>query len=206
MKTARFLLPFLVALAAISILSGCASGPIARPTTPPTFVMAWTLDGPPGQVWTVESNDGIIWRNAGPQNLQGNLSESSAGPAIAHDGNLAWMLMWPNPRGLDYKIGTGGVALSGQGGVVWEPQPHQGRLPFTAIGGRPAGSPALTFGQGRWVAAFRTAGTGVTKSPAGVPHIEPRFRLAEQGRKGRLLSARISPARFAIERMDQRIA
>lgn len=68
--------------------------------------------------------------------------------------------MWPNPRGLDYKIGTGGVALSGQGGVVWEPQPHQGLLPFTAIGGSPAGSPALTFGQGRWVVAFRTSGTG----------------------------------------------
>lgn len=160
MKTERLLLPLLVALAALPFFTGCASGRIVRPTTPPTFVMAWTLDGPSGQVWTVESNDGIIWRNSAPQNLQGNLSGSNSGPAIAHDRNIAWMLMWPNPRGLDYKIGTGGVALSGQGGVVWEPQPHQGLLPFTAIGGSPAGSPALTFGHGRWVVAFRTSGTG----------------------------------------------
>lgn len=158
MNARRLLLPFLLAVAVTSFLSGCAGGP--RPETPPTFVLAWTADVPQGQVWTVESNDGIVWRNATAQNLQGNSSESNAGPAIAHDGNLSWMLMWPNPRGFDYKIGTGGIALSGRGGVVWESQPQQGRLPFTALGGRPEGSPALAFGQGRWVAAFRMMATG----------------------------------------------
>lgn len=162
MKTGRFLSPFLFVLASCALLFGCAGS--VRPTTPPTFVMTWTADpsfgGPSGQVWTIESNDGIVWKNPSPQNLQGNQSESAAGPAIAHDGNLTWMLMWPNPRGLDFKLGTGGVALSGEGGVVWESQPHQGLLPVSTLGFRPNGSPALAFGNDRWVAVFRTVGTG----------------------------------------------
>ena len=156
MGRGRLLSLLLAGLSALSLLPGCAGG--ARPSTPSTFVAAWTVSG--GQVRTIESNDGIVWRNYASQNLQGNASESDAGPALAHDGGLNWMLMWPNPRGLDYKTGIGGVPLSGQGGVTWEPQPIQGRLPFTALGGRPVGSPALAHGNDRWVVAFRTAGTG----------------------------------------------
>lgn len=159
MKIPRMLFA-LLALIAATLLPGCAGGPGSRPVTPPTFVAAWTQDGPAGQLWTLESNDGIIWRNPTAQNLQGNQSESNSGPAIAHDRKLSWMLMWPNPRGLDYKNGVGGLALSGRGGVVWEAQPQQGRLPFTALGERPLGSPALAFTRDRWVAVFRVANSG----------------------------------------------
>lgn len=160
MKTTSTLLPCLLAVLQAFLLAACGGGPAVRPATPPTFVAAWTLQGPAGQVWTAESNDGIVWQNARAQNLQGNQSEANAGPAIAHDGNLGWMLMWPNRRGLDYKTGAGGLALSGRGGVVWEAQPQQGRLPFPVLGNRPVGSPALAYAQGRWIVAFRVAGTG----------------------------------------------
>lgn len=154
MKQGRFLSPVFLTLTVLALFTGCAGGPRPTPTTPPTFVMAWTSDGaPPGQVWTTESNDGIVWRNPTTQNLQGNASESNAGPALAHDGNISWMLMWPNPRGLDYKTGLGGVALSGAGGVVWEQQPIQGRLPVQVTG-----SPTLAFGVNRWLTVFRSTG------------------------------------------------
>jgi len=160
MSIVRMQFALLAAIVAAALVAGCASGPGATPGTPPTFVAAWTEDGPAGQVFTVESNDGIVWRNLTAQNLQGNQSESNSGPALAHDRRLSWMLMWPNPRGLDYKTGVGGLALSGRGGVVWEAQPLQGRLPFTALGDRPEGSPALAFAANRWVAAFRVANSG----------------------------------------------
>lgn len=160
MTIPRKLFALFAAIAAAALLAACAGGPGTSPRTPPTFVAAWTQDGPDGQVFTAESNDGIVWRNLTAQNLQGNQSESNSGPALAHDRKLSWMLMWPNPRGLDYKTGVGGLALSGRGGVVWEAQPQQGRLPLTALGNRPEGSPALAYAADRWVAAFRVANSG----------------------------------------------
>jgi hypothetical protein len=123
------------------LLTNC--GRFGRPTTPPTFVWAWRAGS---RVWTAESSDGIIWRNE--RSHQG--SETNGGPAIAHDGNLFWMLLWANPRGLDYTVGIGGLQLSGAGGVSWQSQVVSGKLPAQAAW------PSLAYGNSRWVTVFHS--------------------------------------------------
>jgi hypothetical protein len=128
----------------VTILISCA-GQI-RPSTPPTFVLAYTNLN---TVRTAESPDGVAWRNG----MAHAGADTEHGPAIAHDGNLTWLLMWGNRGGLDFKVGTGGVPLSGGGGVIWEQRVNRGALPVQVVG-----SPAIAHGNNRWVVAFRTAG------------------------------------------------
>jgi hypothetical protein len=143
---------------------GRNNGGALRPSTPPTFVLAWT--DPLGDVHTLESPDGQTWLNERTQ-----VGASSAtgpglnGPGIGHDGNLTWLLVWPTQvgappnasAGLALKVGIGGVPAGGQpGGVVWEETIRAGPV-INPIAGRPS----VTFGGGRWYIAYRTVGGGI---------------------------------------------
>jgi len=156
LRTAALLLLF-------SALGGCStggsSGPAPRPATPPTFVLAWVAPG--GRVRTVESIDGSGWFRSGVDPHATTLTDTM-GPAIAHDRAFTWMLMWVNGLELQYKIGFGGRTPTA--GINWEQSPTVNRLLANTNA-----SPALAFGNGRWVVVFRRPGgqLHVTRSRAG---------------------------------------
>lgn len=131
------------------MLSAC-TGPLPTPSTPPTFVMAWTDTGE--QVHTIESPDGLTWRNA-TAHARAN---STGTPEVAHDGRLTWLLIWGRPIGLHYKVGIGGAPISEPEGIIWEQNVTSGQLPVSINGG-----PAAAFGNGRWVVVYRSSGGGL---------------------------------------------
>jgi hypothetical protein len=137
-------------------------GSACRPSTPPTFVLAWRDANT--QVRTRESRDAMPqWFN-GVSHVNAN---TGVGPAVAHDGGLTFMLMWATSGGfLHYKVGVGGVpappALPNTG-ATWESEVTtiDQRLPAGGGAYQVAGSPALAFGNSRWVVVFRTAANGL---------------------------------------------
>lgn len=145
-KTSQLLL--LIGLAVWIFSCRGMGGTQVQPASPPTFVIAWAESN--GNLHTMESNDGIQWRN---QTTHAR-SNTHFTPALAHDGVVTWLMMWKaGPAGLYYKTGVGGVPLNGGGGITWEQQPITGNLPVSI-----SGSPALAYGDSRWVAAYRTPG------------------------------------------------
>ena len=160
LRTPGSLTLLLLLFAAFACRTGGPTPP--RPSTPPTFVLAWREAN--GDVRTRESRD------AAPQWFNGTThanANTGVGPAVAHDGGLNFMLMWATSGGfLHYKVGVGGVpappALPNTG-ATWE----QGvstidqRLPAGGGAYQVAGSPSLAFGNGRWVVVFRNPNNGL---------------------------------------------
>ena len=137
----------------ISGLMGCNSG---EPSTPPTFVLAWNAAN--GSIRTAESTDGTSWQ-MGQNAEQATTTSGSLGPAIAHDGNLTWMLMWVNGPELQYKVGIGGS--TGTEFINWEGSFNRisNLVPAGSTSAAiPNASPALAHGNDRWVAVSRSAG------------------------------------------------
>jgi len=136
---------FIVALAFTVLLAGCTGGP--RPSTPPTYVLAWT--GADRHVHTLQSTDGSTW--VLPATAPG--PNSTDGVAVAHDGALSWMVLWNGGGSLSYITGIGGLpsATSSQG-ITWESTANTLRTsPAT-------GAPALAFGNQKWVAVYPASG------------------------------------------------
>src|SRR5262245_44865313 len=126
------------------VLAACAGATSSGPPSPipARFVLAWIAPG--GAVDTMESADGAAW---GPIVTHATTPTIRMGPAIANDGALTWLLMWPE-----------GQSLRMLGGAAGDSSPiHWDANPGPAIRVSLGGSPALTYGSNRWVAAFRDA-------------------------------------------------
>ncbi|MBC8029466.1 MAG: hypothetical protein H7Z16_05090 [Pyrinomonadaceae bacterium] len=119
-------------------------GPSPAPS-PGGFVLAWTA--PNRDIKTAESADGLTWLSSNPR---GTTTDTSLGPAIAHDGQLAWMLMWNDGTLLRYTVGLGIPTATER--IVWSSSIERGPLSNTE------GSPALAFGGTRYVAVTRVSG------------------------------------------------
>ncbi len=121
--------------------------------TPPTFVLAYIDDN--ADLRAVERDTPVPGSWTNPVGASANSSSPHLGPAIVHDSEQTWMLMWVDGPELQYKVGLTG----GRPGrtILWENAPNVGVLPVF-----PAGSPALAYGDRRWVAAYRNAGGGLS--------------------------------------------
>ncbi len=115
----------------------------------PTYVLAWT--GTDNQVNTLESRDAITWLHK--RTHTGSIS--NAGPVIAHDGHLGWMLMWTTPTGggLKYLSGIGSSgSTSSSSGILWGADIETINISsdrYAALG-----TPTLAYGNNGWVVAF----------------------------------------------------
>jgi hypothetical protein len=135
----------------VLMIASCASGGgEVAPSTPTTTVIAWT--GPGGSVQTVETKDGQTFVN---WTTHATNADIRFGPAVAHNKQLAFMLMWISGPELQYKIGTGGLATATSGGVIWEQSPTTGRLAVFPQGNSPTASPTLAYGNHHWVVVYR---------------------------------------------------
>ncbi|MDQ1327096.1 MAG: hypothetical protein QG641_376, partial [Candidatus Poribacteria bacterium] len=142
-----FVIAFLISVCCT--LSGCSS------SIPPTLVLAWI--GPGGRVSTLESNmlystsNGPVFQNRKDDHAIG--ATVGIGPTIAYNKKSTWMLMWANGAELQYRIGIGGLPRIAPGGIAWEQNFYSGKLSVS-----PGGSPALAYGNDRWVVVFRQSG------------------------------------------------
>lgn len=170
-------------LAVAAILFVCAC-PIKQSLgTPSTFVAAWTASG--GRITTLESTDGLTWF---ARRVHATTARTDLGPAIAHDGDLSWMLMWADGPEMLFKTALGGTVR--EAGMNWESNVNQGRLVV-----RPEGSPALAFGAGRWVVVFPRIGEQlqfVRSQAGGHTNWDPPVDL--QHPLGRPAQSRLAPA------------
>lgn len=151
MRSLRNLLLCSPALLFLSLLSSCTPSQSNQnggsPTPQPNaagFVLAWT--GPNNQIKTIESVDGLAWRRSNPD-PQATTTSGDVGPAIAY-GNFVWRLMWKDGGELKSKVGLGNPTTST--GITWAQDIDHLRVNTDA-------SPALAFGNDRWVTVFRVS-------------------------------------------------
>jgi hypothetical protein len=129
------------------ILSALFIGCGTRPSTPPTFVLAYT--GTDNRVHMLQSKDGATW--VLPAVAPGPMSTD--GVSAAHDGNLTWMVVWNGGGTLRYITGVGGLPTATSAtGITWESTSNT--ITTSVVGG----TPAVAFGNGKWVAVFASAG------------------------------------------------
>lgn len=128
-------------IAALAALAACGTGP----ATPPTFVIGYA--GLDGRVRTAQSLNGTTWVLP----ATAPAPTSTSGAAVAHDGTLTWMVLWNAGGQMSFVTGAGGLAPPpGTAGIVWETAANP--VPRTSQVTR---NPALAYGNGAWVAAFR---------------------------------------------------
>ena len=133
---------FFVALACLALLPGC-TGRVPTPSTPPTFVLAWT--GTDSRVHTLQSTDGSTWVlpavTPGPN--------STAGVMAAHDGTLSWLVLWNSGGTLSYITGVGGLpAATASAGITWESSANTLRSSPVSM------TPAVAYGNQKWMAVY----------------------------------------------------
>jgi hypothetical protein len=188
--------PGTIIVCALAMTVACRQSPPGSPPpvpgTPATFVCAWTAAN--GEITTLESTDGMRWLH---RRVHATTARRDVGPSVAHDGRLSWMLMWADGPELLFKTGIGGSTSAT--GMTWESQPNQGRLVV-----RPESSPALAFGAGRWVVAYRRPGDRVQlarsqtgsatnwEPPVDVQHTEGSPRPADTNRAPALAFGQVS--------------
>ncbi len=152
MKTRSHVSCLLAVLAFLAVLQGC--GP-SMPSTPPTFVLAYT--GTDRRVHTLQSVDGSDW--VMPAVAPG--PDSTAGVTVVHDRNLVWMVLWNSNGSLSYITGIGGLpSADATSGILWESSATTLRTTSPVLG-----TPALAYVNQKWIAVFASpAGARVVTS------------------------------------------
>src|SRR5258706_11323287 len=154
MKTRLSLWLSFVALACVALFLGCNRGGVTLSSSP-TFVLAW--GGTDGRVHTMQSKDGSTW--VLPAEAPG--PNSSTGASVAHDGTVGWMVLWNSGGQLSYNFGVGGLeSATATTGIRWESSSTRLRTSIVSQ------TPAVAYGNQKWVAAFVDPGNAVKIVPS----------------------------------------
>ena len=133
----------LIVLACLASLPSCTGTPPPTPSTPPTFVLAWT--GTDSLVHTLQSTDGTTW--VLPATAPG--PSSTHGVSVAHDGRVNWMVLWNSATTLRYITGIGGLpSATATTGITWQSTSNTFRASPVSS------TPAVAFGNQKWAAVY----------------------------------------------------